>query len=117
MAKLSVEAQAVEGTSIVMMRCRGDIDAHTCEQFDDAMSGVLAAGADRIVVELTDVGHTSSRGLGVFIRARRVTEDRGGALVLLNPTESVRAVIEVLGFDNVFAIVTSEREALKALGG
>jgi anti-sigma B factor antagonist len=117
MAYLTVDLDSVEGTSIVVMRCHGDIDAHTCKELDSAMKGVLEGGVKRVVVDLSDVPYTASRGLGVLIAARKQIEDSGGALALLNPNASVEAAIEVLGFDSVFNIVATEAEAISAVSG
>ncbi len=115
MSELVIDLDLIEGTSIVVLRCHGDIDAHTCGKLDGAMKGVLEGGVSRVIVDLTDVPYTASRGLGVLISARKQIDDAGGALALLNPNESVTAAMEVLGFDSVFNIVSSESEAVDAV--
>ena len=77
------------------------------------MAGALEGGAKHMIVDLTDVGYSSSRGLGILIGARKPMQDRGGALVLLNPNVSVKATLDVLGFDNLFTIAETEQEALE----
>ncbi|MHC4250071.1 MAG: STAS domain-containing protein [Planctomycetota bacterium] len=115
MSELAIDLDSVEGTSIVALRCHGDIDAHTCAKLDTTMKGILGEGVSRVIVDLTDVPYMASRGLGVLIAARKHIEDTGGALALLNPNESVTAAIEVLGFDTVFSIVSTEQAAIEAV--
>ena len=114
MPELTIDLEAVEGTPIVVVRCHGDIDAHTCARLDAAMKGVIGEGVDRVIVDLADVPYSASRGLGVLIAARKQIEDAGGALVLLKPNASVTAAIKVLGFDSVFVIASEEKEAVAA---
>ena len=115
MSDLAIDLESIKGTPIVALRCHGDIDAHTCAKLDNAMKGVLDEGVSRIIVDLTDVPYMASRGLGVMIAARKQIEDAGGALALLNPNESVTAAIEVLGFDSVFEIASTEQAAVEAV--
>jgi len=115
MAEFTVEVDAVDGGSAVFLRCRGDIDAHTCDELEKAVDGTLDGGVTRVIVDLTHVGYTSSRGLGVLIRARTLTAAGGGRLVLVNPNDVVRAAIDVLGFNAVFDIAASDQEALALL--
>ena len=115
MSELIIDIGSVEGTSIVVLRCHGDIDAHTCAKLDNALKVVLDGGVDRVIVDLTDVPYSASRGLGVLIAARKQLEDRAGALALLNPSDAVTAAIEVLGFDSVFNITSTLEEAVEAV--
>jgi anti-anti-sigma factor len=114
---LAIDVDGVEGAQIVVLRVSGDVDAHTCDKLDLAVQGALSEGVDRVIVDFSDVGYTSSRGLGVLISARKALEDRGGALVLLNPNDSVRAAMGVLGLDSVFSIAGNKDEAIKLAGG
>jgi len=115
MSELAIDLDSIEGTPIVVLRCHGDIDAHTCAKLDAAMKGVLEGGVSRVIVDLADVPYAASRGLGVLIAARKQIEDAGGGLALLKPNESVMAAMEVLGFDSVFEIASTEKEAAEAV--
>ena len=113
MGHLIVESDAVEGVALVVLRCHGDIDAHTVGELDKAVAGALEGGFSHMIVDFTDVAYSSSRGLGILIGARKTIQDRGGALVLLNPNASVKATLDVLGFDSLFTIAETEQEALE----
>ncbi|MHC4201782.1 MAG: STAS domain-containing protein [Planctomycetota bacterium] len=113
MSELVIESDAIEGVSLVALRCHGDIDAHTVGELDKAVAAALESGASHMIVDFTDVGYSSSRGLGILIGARKTIKDRGGALVLLNPNVSVKASLEVLGFDGLFTIAETEQQALE----
>ena len=112
MSELLIGLDPVEGSSAVVMRCSGEVDAHTCARLESAMKEILDGGLTRVIVDLTGVPYMASRGLGVLISARKLIEDSGGGLVLLNPNEAVTSAIEVLGFDSVFDIVATEKDAI-----
>lgn len=113
MGHLIVDVDDVEGASFVALRCHGDIDAHTVGELDRAVAGALEGGASHMIVDFTDVGYSSSRGLGILLAARKTILERGGALVLLNPNASVKATLDILGFDSLFTIAETEQEALE----
>lgn len=116
MGDLTVDVDAALGGALVVLRCHGDIDAHTIGELDGAVEGALQQGASHMIVDFSDVGYSSSRGLGILIGARRAIQDRGGALVLLNPNDSVKATLDVLGFDDIFTIAATEQEARELVG-
>lgn len=74
----------VEGNVISL---HGDLDAHTAPLLDDAVSSVLAAGHESVVLHMGQVPFVDSSGLRAMIRARTdgsitrevVIEDAGPA--------------------------------------
>lgn len=116
MSDLMIEKGRLLDTEAVALRCSGELDAHTLEQLEVELAGALADGASCIVVDMRGVSYCSSRGVGILVRARKETVDRDGGFVLLSPAPAVAATLEVLGFDDVFDIVQSEREAAEVLG-
>ncbi len=122
MGEFAVEVDMIKGTSIVVLRCHGDVDAHSCGRLDGTITGVLGhkvGGEDvkHVIIDFSGVGFTASKGLGVLINARKLLDDRDGGLVLLRPNESVMSTLEVLGFDTMFDIASTEEEARAILEG
>ena len=116
MSDLSIERAKVLDTQAVALRCNGELDAHTLDDLDGELAESFTEGAIHIVVDMHGVSYCSSRGIGLLIRARKEADDLGGGLVLLSPAAAVATALEVLGFNDVFDIVQSEQEAVKALG-
>ncbi len=112
MAELQVDTDAV----VVALRCKGDLDLSTSDALGDVIDRVIAEGVNWLVIDLSKLGHTSSRGLGVLIGARKLLMERGGGLAILNPSDSARASLDVLGLDTVFPVTATVAEAVKALG-
>ncbi len=113
---LTIERKKLLSTQACALRCGGELDAHTLEHLENELARTLADGVKHIVVDLREVSYCSSRGIGVLVRARKEAVDAGGGLVLMGPPPTVATALEVLGFDDVFDIVGSEREAVEVLG-
>lgn len=114
---LRIETEPLGDAQAVAIRCHGDLDAHTFEHLDEAINAAFDEGTRLLAVDLSGVPYMSSAGIGVLIGSRTEAEDRGGKLVLVNPTATVRDVFESMGFDAVFEIAQDDANALKMLGG
>ena len=113
---LIVESESLGRENAVALRCQGDLDAHTFEILDEAIMGLMEAGATHLLIDLTEVPYMSSAGIGVIIGSRSEAEEAGGKLVLLNPNNDIFDVLESMGMTNVLDIAHSLEEALQQLG-
>ena len=116
MSELTIDVKDAPVAGAKYLTCAGEIDAHTCGQMDTAFTTALDEGTRYIIVDLSRVSYMASRGLGVFLNARKLLESRGGNLILVAPNDIVESTIGVLGFDSIFTIVATEAEAVKAAG-
>ena len=112
MPDFNISRENLDG--VVVLRVEGFLDAHTFEQLEEAIRGVFEDGAYKLVVDLGRVNYISSAGAGVLIGARSESQENGGDVVLLSPTESVKEVFELLGLTQIFKIVNDRAEALSA---
>lgn len=72
---------------------RGEVDIATTPAFDAAVTAALAAGATELVVDLGGVTFMGSRGLAGLLQAQRLVRERGGRLVLHEPSRAVRDLL------------------------
>lgn len=101
---------------VTLIHIAGWLDAHTFEYMEQTINNLFDEGKVRLAVELSDVEYISSAGAGVFIGTLSASHERGGDIVLMNPTEPVQEVFDMLGLSQVFKFATSPQEALKQLG-
>ena len=113
--KLEVKIEKV-GDKVQILRCKGELDAHTFEDLDGILQTALEDGPPNLAVELAEVPYMSSAGIGVLIGSKSEAENLGGTLVLVNPTAAVNEVFESMGFNALFTITATLEEALKAMG-
>lgn len=83
---------------------RGEIDAHTAPDLEEALNGRLAAGASTVTLDLGGVTFMDSSGLRVVIAGTSTARDAGGDLVLANPQSSVKRLVEVSGLGDHLTI-------------
>jgi len=69
-------------------------------------------GATRIALNLSDVVYLDSGALNVLIFSQSRLQKVGGMLVIISPGEYVSDVLNVVGFDKLITIYSSEKEFL-----
>ncbi len=116
MPPFRVQGEKVKGTNVFLLRCHGELDAHTFEVLDEEFQNVFDEGIRQLIVDLSDVPYMSSAGIGVLVGASNEVEDDGGGVIVLSPSATVLGVFRDMGFDNMFTIVNTMEEACAALG-
>jgi anti-sigma B factor antagonist len=102
-------------SEVTLVHVSGWLDAHTFEYMEQALTNLFHDGKVRIVVNLADVEYISSAGAGVFIGTLSESHERGGDIVLMNPTEPVQEVFDMLGLSQVFKFASTPQEATAIL--
>ncbi|HYG74618.1 MAG TPA: STAS domain-containing protein [Planctomycetota bacterium] len=99
----------------VVVRPKGNIDAHTYSALETALNAHLSKGIYDLVVDMTDVDYLASAGIGVLLSAQSISHEHRGNVVLMNIRSSVASVLELLGIDEVFQVATDRASALACL--
>jgi anti-anti-sigma factor len=75
----------------------------------------LSGAKKGLIIDMSGVTFIASIGIRHILLATKTMSRRGGRLVLLNPTEMVKDVLETSGVADLIPMVTSESEALAML--
>ena len=100
---------------IFVLKVSGYLDAHTFEEFDNAINDLYDADHYKIIVDMEGVDYISSAGCGVFIGALGTAMENGGNIVPAAPSENVREVFDLLGLGQVLTIVDTVEAATKVI--
>jgi anti-sigma B factor antagonist len=95
---------------IFVVSLAGEHDLYTAPKVQEALRGVIAAGARTTVVDLTETTFLDSTMLHVLLIARNELRDRGRNLLVTNDA-SVKRVFEISGIDRFFDFFPSRRAA------
>ncbi|WP_328347670.1 STAS domain-containing protein [Micromonospora sp. NBC_00421] len=96
---------------VVIVTAAGDLDIATGEDLHGTLAE--AVDADRhVVVDLARVHLIDSTALGVLVRARQDTRQRGRRLSLAGPSRFVRTVLHTMRLDRVFPVFDTRRDAV-----
>ncbi|HYG73405.1 MAG TPA: STAS domain-containing protein [Planctomycetota bacterium] len=114
--ELIVEHLTATDCNAAIVVLHGPISVHTYEKLEAELDKVLRQNCFKIVLDLADVRYVSSAGAGVMMNVLSQVRDAGGDLVLINLTNSVREIFELLNLNNVLPIADDLPSALKRFG-
>ncbi|WP_299490234.1 STAS domain-containing protein [uncultured Shewanella sp.] len=77
----------------------------------------ISSGVTRLIMDLHQVEFIDSSGLSVLISAMKKANQEGGEVVLLSPSDGVRALIELTRLHQVFHIYESQPAAIDYICG
>lgn len=90
--------------AVEVIEIMGRIDAQGEAVVQQAVEEALAHRRTRLVLDLHGVDYINSAGLRALVGTFKRVSDLGGALVLINPTENVQRLLELVGLDSVLTI-------------
>jgi anti-sigma B factor antagonist len=108
---LAVVSRIVSGVIIV------DISGRLCvleNGLREHIHELLEEGHLNFVLNLQDVPYIDSFGLGQLIIISTSVRSRGGQLILLRPTDHIRALFQITKLNGAFHILGEETEAVRS---
>src|SRR3989442_5569647 len=100
---------------VTLVAFAGSLDSNTSPQAQQALDGMLAAGARKMVVDCTALDYISSAGLRVLLGTTKRLSGAGGALRLFGLNETVREGFDISRFSTILARFATEPGALKGV--
>jgi anti-anti-sigma factor len=87
--------QAIDERGRTVLVTRGDVDRQTAPELRRRIEAAGELGED-VVIDLRDVTYMDPPGLGTVIYCDRTRRERGGRVVLREPSGAVRDLVEVV---------------------
>lgn len=113
--ELAVSRESVADVSVLSVR--GEVDVYSAPTLRDNLTELREAGAEAVVVDLTEVAFLDSTGLGALIGARTEAESSGGRLAIVCTNDRILKLFTITGLDSVFSIYPSIDEAVAGVAG
>jgi len=95
----------------------GEIDLYTAPKLEDALAGLTASGARRVVIDLAGAAFIDSTVLGVLLNALTRLDAGGGELLLVSDDRRILKILEVTGLEPRFRIAPTLVDAIASLSG
>ena len=114
--EFEIEEHTVGGDAHVVS-VTGEVDLFTAPEFKQRVMAPIAAGVERVIVDLTDTTFIDSSSLGVLIGAHRRLKTRGGRLIVACSNDAIVKTFRITGLDGVFTLVASVEDALAVRSG
>ncbi|BBK31036.1 anti-sigma B factor antagonist/stage II sporulation protein AA (anti-sigma F factor antagonist) [Stella humosa] len=100
---------------VVIVTPNGRLDISSAKLVEDSLIGIIERGHVRLVLDLSQLDYISSAGLRTLLVVAKRVEGAKGKIGLAALKPNVREVLEVGGFDRIFAIHADRAAALAAV--
>ena len=104
--------QRVEG-SVTIVSPHQKLDTGTAPMAGQTFSDLMNHGAQRIVVDFSDVPYITSAGLRVLLATAKQLRAKGGELRVCALNEAVQEVFEISGFNTLLPVFASPADAVR----
>jgi anti-sigma B factor antagonist len=82
----------------------GRVDGDNALAMADAIQHAVRSGRDQIFLDMSGVEYMNSAGLRELVKAFKLVQRVGGRLILINPSDYVYKLIELVGLETIFEI-------------
>jgi anti-sigma B factor antagonist len=114
MEPLQVRPIGPDREDVVVLAVSGELDHATEQALGAAVERAMGNDCRRLVLECAGVTFCDSQGLNRFLQLRLDLERRGVVLILTGISASLRAVLDLTGAIEVFALTDTVEDALRA---
>ncbi|MBI5960885.1 MAG: STAS domain-containing protein [Chloroflexi bacterium] len=91
---------------IQVLEVIGRIDANNAVWLTLDVDNALASGRNQVIFDLSGVLYINSAGLRELVQIWNNVQHAGGMVLIVNPSDYARKVLELVGLDSVFAMQT-----------
>jgi anti-anti-sigma factor len=95
-----------------IIRVVGRVDASTYSDLESKLKHYIDQGQVHLVLEMDGTDYLSSAGVRVLISAQKALKPKGGRLVIAQPSERVKEVLDLAGLEPLFPIYDTTVAAL-----
>jgi anti-sigma B factor antagonist len=105
-----------QGSDVMVVSAAGELDAFVLPKLCKTFAQVVAAGPERLVLDLERVTFMDSSALGTLVRNIRAFRERRNGLRVVLPGGPARRIFEITTLDRVLPTAPSRAAALAELG-
>ena len=106
-----------ERDGVPILHLEGEFDSFETELVRQGFDASLAEGNNTILMDLSGLTFANSTTLAYFITAQKRAKEKGGSLILVQPTEFILNTLRTLGFEQVLTIEDNLEDALAKAQG
>ena len=110
---MNLEIESVDDVKVVRVK-EDKLVFPILSHFFNKISGLIEAGADKIIIDLSEVTYIDSASIGCLMDIYRMMSERGGTMKLVGLHERVGAMGSLVGLTNLIETFREEEKALKS---
>jgi anti-sigma B factor antagonist len=100
---------------INVLKLIGILDFKGVDEIETKFAGYSTGDRSKVLVDLSEVEFLTSIGVRLVVTTAKSVASRGGKLVILNPNENVKDVLEMTGLMDIIPVHMDLKEAIADL--
>jgi anti-sigma B factor antagonist len=104
--------ESIPQVHAMICRVRGYWDFQSSNQLEALVWNLVKQGQCRLLFEFSELSYLNSQGLGTLMNMQKTLEKKAGGVLIIAPSESVRNVFRLTGFDRAIQVYPSVEEAI-----
>jgi anti-sigma B factor antagonist len=110
---MTIRQQSLPG-DLWLVTVNGRLDQNITPALEETLNELLNTGHHRLIIDLSEATYINSGGLRCLVAAWRKARQQGGDVYLCGLRARVAEVFSMVGFDKVFSVYPTRREAASA---
>lgn len=107
---LDMESREANGVTVVEFF--GKMNTDTSPEAETFLKECIDEGATNILLNLAELDFISSTGLRVILSTGKIVSGSDNKLLICSPNHTVKDVLDMSGFSQMFGVFETEDEAL-----
>lgn len=113
--KLTLQHPNKGQLDVMAISLKGTLDSMTANPLYKLFNNCFSQHLYKFVVDLSELNHMGSAGIGVFIGILDILEQNKGILVFIHPTPKVKATFNLFRLSTFYSITDDKTSALREL--
>lgn len=97
---MKTTVQEIDGRLVAQLS--GELDTVAAAETEKAFQPLFDSEGKEVVIDCTELEYIASSGLRILVNLLKVTQAKGGRLILKNVNDVIRDVFELTGLVSVF---------------
>jgi anti-anti-sigma factor len=108
-----VEIEVRSQGQVKLIKLRGKLNlGDSVDRLRETLDDLIASGESRIVLDLGEVPMIDSSGIGLLVKSLTSAKQRGGAILLLNPSKFALQTLKMIGLLGLFEVFQDSQSAV-----
>ena len=103
-----------ENSDVTVIDVQEDLGSYAASDLRETLEGLLVSKTQKIIVNLGDVEHINSTGVGAIVGAAKRIRQRGGDVKVCGLADNIKRTFDLTGASSVVEIYESESSAIAA---
>ena len=99
---------------IRIIQPQGRVDSEGAIDLELSLHEAYQAGSHQMILDLSNVSYINSAGLRILAEMLTRTQGSGGDFLVAGPSQKIRRVFQIIGFDNFFRLFDDVESAVQA---